>query len=216
MTSMRLILADESVTTADYAHQQVVTALDEPHVNSLVAVTWASAHLAAAERVLYPLVARMLPDGRDRVRAQVDVDHRLQHVLWRLDRLLTGDVHQRWASVEHLEDELRHGVREHADGEAGLIADLRQALAPEQQQELTDRLGHALLHGPTRPHPHTPHGRLINGLPFWFGAIVDRLRDTMDSRSVPLPRRAPEPRPMTRWGAYALGSSYRAAEDRSS
>jgi hypothetical protein len=108
VTSMRLILADESVTTADYAHQQVVTALDEPHVNSLVAVTWASAHLAAAERVLYPLAARTLTDGRDRVRAQVDVDHRLQHVLWRLDRLLTGDVHQRWASAEHLEDELRH------------------------------------------------------------------------------------------------------------
>jgi hypothetical protein len=216
MTSMHLNLADESVTTADYAHQQVVTALDELHVNSLVAVTWASAHLAAAERVLYPLAARTLPDGRDRVRAQVDVDHHLQHVLWRLDRLLTGDAHQRGASVEHLEDELRQGLHEHADGEAGLIADLRQALAPEQQQELTDQLGHALLHGPTRPHPHTPHGRLVGRLPFWFGGLVDRARDTMDSRSVPTPHRTPEPRPVTRWGAYALGSSYRAAEDRSS
>jgi hypothetical protein len=213
MTSMPLI-PDESVTTADYAHQQVLTALDEPHVNSLVAVTWASAHLAAAERVLYPLAARTLSDGGDRVRVQVDVDHRLQHVLWRLDRLLTGDVRQRWASAEHLEDELRHGLHEHADGEASLIADLRESLAPEQQQELADRLGHALGHGPTRPHPHTPHGRLLSGLPFWFGGIVDRVRDTMDSRSVPLPRRALEPRPMTRWGAYALGSSYGATQDR--
>jgi hypothetical protein len=176
-------------------------------VSSLQAVTWAAAHLAAVERVLYPLAVRRLPDGRDRIRTQVETDHRLQHVLWRLDRLLTGDVHERWASVQHLEDEVRRGLREHAEGEARLLADLHETLVPEEQKDLSDRLCHALMRGPTRPHPHTPHGRLIGGLPHWFGGIVDRVRDTMDSRIVPTPRRTPEPRPMTRWGAYATGSS---------
>jgi hypothetical protein len=211
MTSTHSTDNGQILSDFDYAHRQVVTALDEPHVDSLVAVTWASAHLAAVERVLYPVLARTLPDGRERIHAQVDIDHRLQNVLWLLDRLLTGDVHLRGASAQGLEDDLRRGLREHAEGERSLLASLQKVHGPEQQRELSERLNSALLRGPTRPHPHTPHGRLIGGLPFWFGGVVDRVRDTMDSRSVPTPHRTPVPRPMTRWGAYALGSPSRAA-----
>lgn len=36
-----------------HAHRHAHDALDDPAVNSLVAVTWGSAHLAAVERVLW-------------------------------------------------------------------------------------------------------------------------------------------------------------------
>ena len=63
------------------------------------------------------------------------------------------------------------------------------------------------MRAPTRPHPDTRHGRLVGGLAFWADGSADRVRDSMDSRTVPTPRRVPVRRPVTRWGAYALGGS---------
>lgn len=196
----------ELLTDLEHAHSHALAALDDPAANSLAAVTWSSAHLAAAERALYPVAARALDHGRVRVREQRALDQDLQHQLWRLDRRLTGDVHLRMAPIDELEDAVRVGLREHADGEHALVDGLRRELAPEQQRELAERLAQALVRAPTRPHPHTPHGAWTGGLGFWFGGLVDRQRDVMDSRSVPTPHPPPVLRPMTRWGAYALGT----------
>lgn len=115
-------------------------------------------------------------------------------------------MHLRLAPVEQLEDAVRVGLREHAAGERALVADLRRALTPEEQRQLAEALAKALVRSPTRPHPATRHGAWTGGLTFWFGGLVDRQRDVMDSRSVPTPHRPPVLRPMTRWGAYALGA----------
>ena len=192
----------------EHPHEQALAVLDDPAQNSLAAVTWAAAHLAAVEKVLHPLACRTLPDGRDRVRAQVAVDHRLQLVLWQLDRRLTGDVHLQNVPVQSLEDGVRRALQAHALREHAMVEALREVLPPEQQQDLVDRLARALMQGPTRPHPDTRHGRFAGGVAFWFDGVVDRLRDSMDSRSVPTPHRTPVPRPVTRWGAYALGAPW--------
>ena len=76
----------------------------------------------------------------------------------------------------------------------------------EQRERLGDDLARALLRAPTRPHPDTGHGRLVGGFAFWADGVVDRVRDSLDSRTVPTPRRVVVPRPVTRWGAYALGA----------
>ena len=76
---------------------------------------------------------------------------------------------------------------------------------PEQREQLGSDLEKALVRAPTRPHPDTRHGRLVGGLAFWLDGIADRVRDSLDSRTVPTPHRTAVPRPMTRWGAYALG-----------
>lgn len=195
----------ELLAELDHAHEHALGALDDPAANSLAAVTWASAHLAAVERVLYPVACRRVEHGRDLVREQSAVDHRLQLLLWQLDRRLTGDVHLGRVPVKLLEDGVRRELQAHADGEHRLVGALRDVLSREEQQELLDRLANALLRGPTRPHPDTRHGRL-GGVAFWFDGVVDRMRDSMDSRSVPTPHRTAVPRPMTRWGAYALGT----------
>ena len=90
---------------------------------------------------------------------------------------------------------------------AGAVLALGEVLTPEQQEDLRERLAAALLRSPTRPHPDTRHGRFGGGLAFWFDGVVDRVRDSLDSRSVPTPHRAPVLRPVTRWGAYALGTT---------
>lgn len=206
MTDTRPFRDQRLPLDVEHAHERASAALDDPAASSLVAVTWASAHLAAVQKVLYPLAIRRLPGGRDRVHTQLAVDHRLQQVLWQLDRRLTGDVHLRSTSVDVLEAEVRRALHEHAVGERTLVTDLEGVVEPRQRRALADGLATAMLRGPTRPHPHTPHGRYGAGLVFWFDGVLDRARDGLDSRIVPTPHRTGASRPMTRWGAYAMGS----------
>ena len=196
----------ELLTELGHAHEHVLDGLDDPSENTFAAVTWASAHLAAVDRVLYPAACAALDDGRERVRALQAVDKRLQLVLWELDRRLTGDVHLRRVPVQVLENGVRRALQAHVEGETALVHDLVRVLSAEQQRELVTRLATALLRSPTRPHPDTRHGRRSSGLTFWFDGVVDRIRDSLDSRIVPTPHRTSVPRPVTRWGAYALGT----------
>lgn len=206
MTDTQATRDQRTPIDVEHAHERASDALDDPAVSSLVAVTWASAHLAAVQKVLYPLATRLLPDGRDRVDVQLAVDHRLQQVLWQLDRRLTGDVHLRSMSVDVLEAEVRRTLLDHTAGERSLVTDLDAVIEPRQRRALADGLATAMLRGPTRPHPNTRHGRYAGGLAFWFDGVLDRARDGLDSRIVPTPHRTGASRPMTRWGAYALGS----------
>jgi hypothetical protein len=158
-------------------------------------------------RVLHPLACRTLPDGRERVRAQAATDRRLELALWQLDRRVTGDVQLQRVAVPALVASVRRALDAHAELERSLVTDLAERLTPEQCEQLGQDLAAALLRAPTRPHPDTRHGRLIGGLAFWADGVADRIRDSMDSRTVPTPRRVPVRRPVTRWGAYALGGS---------
>lgn len=218
MTDVHAPEQGDLLTALEHAHRHTLAALDDPQVNSLAAVTWASAHLAAVARVLYPLAGRTLPEGHDRVRTSLAVDHRLQQALFRLDRRLTGDVHLRHMPVPALEDEVRRALRQHVGTERRLAEDLLAVLSPQEQQDLSDELATTLLRSPTRPHPYTRHSGLGGGLVFALDAVVDRARDSLDSRIVPTPHRTPVRRPLTRWGAYALGSPYETSqsEDRPS
>ena len=199
--------ARDLLRDVEHAHRHAGAALDDPAQSPLAAVTWGSAHLAAVTRVVHPLACRTLPHGRDRVRAQAKTDHRLELALWQLDRRLTGDVQLQRATVPSLVAAVRRALDAHAEQERSLISDLAERLTPEQQESLGEDLARALLRAPTRPHPDTRHGRLVGGLAFWADGIADRVRDSLDSRTVPTPRRAVVPRPMTRWGAYALGGA---------
>lgn len=191
----------------EHAHSHAGAALDDPAQTPLAAVGWASAHLAAVTRVLHPRACAVLPDGRERVRAQAAADHRLELALWQLDRRLTGDVQLQAVAVSRLVDAVRRTLAAHAELERSLVTDLSAQLTAEQRERLGEDLARALLRAPTRPHPDTRHGRLVGGLAFWADGLVDRVRDGMDSRPVPTPHRVAVPRPVTRWGAYALGGA---------
>ena len=203
--------ARDLLRDVDHAHRHAGAALDDPAQSPLAAVTWGSAHLAAVRHVLHPLACRTLPDGRARVRAQAVSDRRLELALWQLDRRLTGDVQLQGVGVRSLVAAVRRALDAHAEQERVLVRDLAAALDPDQRERLGDDLARALLRAPTRPHPDTGHGRLVGGFAFWADGVVDRVRDSLDSRTVPTPRRVAVPRPVTRWGAYALGAPTRDA-----
>lgn len=199
--------ARDLLRDVEHAHRHAGAALDDPARNPLAAVTWGSAHLAAVTRVLHPLACRTLPGGRERVRAQAATDRRLELALWQLDRRLTGDVQLQRVAVPALVSAARRALDAHVEQERSLLSELFEHLSPEQREQVGEDLARALLRAPTRPHPDTRHGRLVGGLAFWADGIADRVRDSLDSRTVPTPRRIATPRPMTRWGAYALGGS---------
>ena len=205
--------ARDLLRDVEHAHRRAWAALDDPAQTPLAAVTWGSAHLAAVTHVLHPLACRTLPDGRERVRAQAVTDRRLELALWQLDRRLTGDVQLQRVGVPALKAAVRRALEAHAEQEHELVTDLADDLTPEELEQLGQDLAAALLRAPTRPHPDTRHGRLVGGLAFWADGIADRVRDSMDSRTVPTPRRLPVRRPVTRWGAYALGGSLPKAHD---
>ena len=207
--------ARDLLRDVEHAHRHAGAALDDPAQNPLAAVTWCSAHLAAVTRVLHPLACRTLPDGRERVRAQAATDRHLELALWQLDRRVTGDVQLQGVAVPALVAAVRRALDAHVEQERSLVRDLSERLTPEQREQLGEDLEAALMRAPTRPHPDTRHGRLVGGLAFWVDGIADRIRDSMDSRTVPTPRRAPVRRPVTRWGAYALGGSLPKDDDRS-
>lgn len=199
--------AHDLLRDVEHAHRRAAAALEDPAQSPLAAVTWASAHLATVTRVLHPLACRTLPDGRERVRAQAATDHQLELALWQLDRRLTGDVQLQGVAVPALVAAVRRALDAHAEQEHALVTDLAERLTPEQREQLAADLARALVRAPTRPHPDTRHGRIVGGLAFWADGIADRVRDSLDSRTVPTPRRPPVRRPMTRWGAYALGGA---------
>lgn len=194
------------VAAAD-PHQRAEAALKDPEHGSHAAVAWCSAHLCAADSVLYVAAQRRLPDGRRRVAALRVLDHQLQQALCLLDRRVTGDVHLAGGTIESYAEAVRRRLRAHAEAESRLVEELAADLSAQDQQELCDRLNKAMQHAPTRPHPytrHTPLSRLIARL----DATVDRVRDVLDNRVVPTPQRPRTPCVPGRWGAYLMAQPY--------
>lgn len=195
------------LAVVDESHDLVLAALEDPQVGGLSAVTWCSEHLVAADRVLYAAAQRRVPDWRRRVRAARAADHALQQALCRLDRRLTGDLHLAVRTVDALAEQVRQRLRVHADAERRLVAALVDELAPQEQQELADRLAAATAAAPTRPHPHTRHTPL-SALVARVDAVVDRARDVLDNRTVPSDRHARRIREPGRWGCYLMGAPF--------
>ena len=192
----------------EHPHDATLAALADPAVNSLVAVAWAATHLAAVARVLHPVVRRTLPHGRARLRIVQQQNRRLQRSLWLLDRRLTGDVHVATRQVAELEDSVAAAMHEHARVEKDLVDELVQLVPAAAQAALGMRVGQAVRHAPTRPHPDAPTSGPMAGLAFRLDAGADHLRDLFDNRDVPTPHDLLAPRVPGRWGAYLMGAAY--------
>lgn len=197
----------------EHAHDAALAALDDPQRDSLGAVTWLSVHLAAVDRVVYRAAERAVPDGAARIAEQRRADHRLVEALWRLDRRLTGDVHQGAVPVATLEQEVRDLLAAHTAGEREVLQGLSAVLDDDALQALSGDLQQAMLRSPTRPHPDVPHGRRTSGVVSWLEGVVDRVRDLLDSRSVPTPHREPVLPRVTRWGTYGTAGTARPGPD---
>jgi hypothetical protein len=167
-------------------------------------VSWLSAHLAALDRSVYPMVKRNLPDGPAVVARQRRTAVRLAHTLRAVERRHSGDALASGLDSSRLLDNVRHLLDEHSEAEAQLLDRLAAALHGTAANELVADYERALIHAPTRPHPHLSRG----GLMFRLDALRDNVLDTMDGRHVPVPRLTRRHITPGRWGSYILGQPH--------
>jgi hypothetical protein len=202
MQSSRSNHSDHSLrSVVTYAEAEVQRLLDTAGTAPLDAVAWLSAHLAALDHAVYPVVKRTLPDGKDVVAQHREIAARLTRTLRVLERHHSGDVLASGLNSNRLLGNLRDLLVEHQAAESQLVERMVQALPAPAQSALIKSYESALEHAPTRPHPHLSRGSLM----FRLDGIRDRALDAMDGRHVPVPRLVRDRITPGRWGAYFLG-----------
>jgi hypothetical protein len=188
------------------APHRALAVLADPHAPLLDAVVWLSAHLSAVHHVVHPQFRRHL--GAASVDEVVAGAMRLEHMLRELEQQLTGDALAAHSDQAHLVRSLANELTAHVAAERSLLTQLSDRLSAEEHQLLIATYQQALADGPTRPHPHAPHGQSLSGLAYRFNSPRDRLMDALDSRHVPTRRRVRSPVKPSRWGDYLLGASH--------
>ena len=191
--------------TATAAHDRARTALTGPASRTMDAVVWLSAHLTAMEHVVYPFVRATLPTSRTELDQQRRLTRRMQGALRSLEQRWSGDGLAPAGSSDQLRSQLTVMLAEHEQGEEALLARLLDTISDEAALTLAESYGHAIGHGPTRPHPHGPHRGKLGRVTYALDAARDHILDVLDSRHVPLPRTAQPHRQVGRWGRYVLG-----------
>ena len=177
-------------------------ALDQARPQYTDVVVWLSQHLAALDRVVYPAAARQLPHAGQVIHAQQTRGRDLERVLRRLHAHLNGDGSAPLRELTGLHRQLLQTLGEHSQGERRLLERLSCALPAQDWDRLTARYRASLAHGPTRPHPFTPHAGVAGRVASRAAAAVDRLLDVLESRPVHPLRSQPAP------SAAAPGSAF--------
>jgi hypothetical protein len=155
--------------------------LDHAHLTRIV--PWLSAHVAAIEHVVLPAARRALPPAQ--VAPHVDRTRRLEHALLAVHRVQAGDGRAARIDRADVVPRLRNALDGHLAALEQLLAALQVHMTEADWSALESAYDDALRHGPSRPHPHTPHGRLGERLAFPLARAVDHLLDVLDSRFVP-------------------------------
>jgi hypothetical protein len=204
-TTEQCVHCDHLTATIEAAHERALVALTSPDAGRFDAVVWLSAHLAAVDRVVAPLIDRHI--GRDAAARRQDrrVTRELQQLLRTLEQLAAADALAPRNGAAGVRERLVTLLSEHAASEHLLVEHLARVLGETQTAEVAARYEHAVAHGPTRPHPHQPHIRPLGSLMFVVDRLRDHVMDVLDSRHVPIPTPRRAPAPAGKWGHYLLG-----------
>jgi hypothetical protein len=146
-------------------------------------VAWLSSSAAALEHVVFPAARRRLP--AEDLHAGIDATRRLEHVLLQLHQAVNGDGRGADLEIAHVASRLQEVVDASLTRLRALIGQLHGTLSETCWARLVARYESALRAAPSRPHPHTPHGRLGERVAFPVAAAVDRVLDALDSRVPP-------------------------------
>lgn len=175
--SARLVHARTSRPTANRPRDRF------PATDRFLAST--SRHVAAANAVLAPAIARQAPEGRRLAREFARQSRRLEAALCQAKGKLYGStysIRRPWTSVwgeVHDELETWFGLEEALVERLGGDPDVRRTLA--------QRLYEGESHAPTRPHPYLPHRGLAGRVARRVARGVDQFWDTAEGRMLPEP-----------------------------
>jgi hypothetical protein len=166
------------------AHCWSEHALSTPGHQVLGSVWWLSTHLAATERVVHPVASEMLANGSSRVAEQRRRAGEIVRLLWTIEHSVSGDARVR-GPVASVVRRLSDLVREHADAEDALVAELEATLPDAMLALLHRRYTDTVRRAPTRPHPVTAGRPRLAAAAFRIGGVVDHVRDVVDGRAAP-------------------------------
>jgi hemerythrin-like domain-containing protein len=137
-----------------------------------------SAHEAAEEQYLWPVVRARLPDGNRLADEGIEQESVAKQMLNEIGKL-RGPQHE----FDALIDTLIPACRAHIEFEESRVwPGLRHVLSPAESQELGKKITKAKQRGPTRPHPRTPPTPAALATLGPAVAIVDKLRDAVAGR----------------------------------
>lgn len=141
-------------------------------------ITDLSVHAGIEEVAFYPTVREALPDVDD------DIDEDLEEHREAKQRLsdmqgMDPDDPQFDATFNELIQEVRHHVEEE---ENDLFPRVREALTPEELDDLGDSMQDLMDKVPTNPHPHAPQEPPANKAAGPVAGALDRLRDRIRQR----------------------------------
>ena len=192
----------------DAALARVGEAIGGPEREALLAhdrlIALLSQHLFGIEIVMCPRLAHALPGADVKVQAHLVEARAMEATMRRLSQKLWGDALAPSVPLRTLHDELLRQMATHRADEESMVSQLDEVLLPAQRGAVAAELERVTAHAPTRPHPHAVRRTGWSRLLYRPVAAFDRFLDTLSSR--PAPRAGKPRRPMSRWGAYALGA----------
>jgi hypothetical protein len=148
-----------------------------------------SRHLAAIEGVLLHPVRRSVPDGHALVHDYLQAARHLEQTLALIKGRLYGEaycIHLAWAE---LWDRAHSQLTEHNLLERRMVDQLIQHGDPVMVDGLARRMFDVESHGPTRPHPRTPHTGMLGLVARKMWSVADRFWDNAEGRVIPAPVR---------------------------
>jgi hypothetical protein len=148
-----------------------------------------SRHLAAVEAVLLAAVRRSVPDANALVHDYLVVARQLELELALIKGKLYGAARASHLGWPELWEAAQAQLQEHNRMERELLDALIAHADPALLDDLARRVFEAEVHGPTRPHPRTPHTGLLGLLARRIWALADRFWDAAEGRMIPEPVR---------------------------
>jgi hypothetical protein len=171
-------------------------------IDTFLAAT--SKHLHAVDAVLLPRVRKHVPNGPALVHGYVHGVKDLEIVLAHVKAHEYGSVYETSFAWPRVWADVDQALERHHRHERELGDRLTAVLADEDLDRLTQRLYHAELAAPSRPHPYTPHTGLLGLVARKVMHAADTFWDTVECRMIPEPVSAPR-KPPGRVAQYLLG-----------
>jgi hemerythrin-like domain-containing protein len=170
-----LIALESSADAARDGSSAVLSARKEVAEYLVIA---SSRHEAAEEQYFWPAVREQLGNGNQLADQAIAQETEAREVLDQIDKREASTP-----DFSRLVGELIPAARQHIEFEESQVwPGMRQALSPQQAQELGEKISKAEDRGPTRPHPNTPASPAALRTAGPVVAAIDKLRDAVSGR----------------------------------
>ncbi|MBO0845703.1 MAG: hypothetical protein J2P22_09835 [Nocardioides sp.] len=146
-----------------------------------------SRHLAAVEGSLLRPVRHSVPNGGALVHDYLQAARHLEQTLALIKGRLYGEAYCMHLAWPDLWDRAHSELTAHNQVESRMVAELIQHGDPETVDGLARRMFDVESHGPTRPHPKTPHTGMLGLMARKMWSVADRFWDNAEGRVIPEP-----------------------------